>query len=40
MSVLSGGRKKRRRSSVTVWLWVVAATLAGCVAAAAVIARI
>jgi hypothetical protein len=38
--VLNGGRQMLRRPTVTVWLWVVAATLASCVAAAAMIARI
>jgi hypothetical protein len=39
-SVLSGGRKKRRRPTLTVWLWLTAAAVASFVAAAAVIARV
>ena len=38
-SLLSGGRKRRRQWTLAHWLWLVAVTLAGFVAAALLIVR-
>jgi hypothetical protein len=40
MTLLTGGRKRRRRDSLTVWLWMTAAALASVIAAVAVFDRI
>ena len=40
MTFLTGGRKRRTRVSLTVWLWITAVATAGVIAAVAVIARI
>jgi hypothetical protein len=40
MTFLSGGRKRRTRGSLTVWLWITAIATASVIAAVAVIARI
>jgi hypothetical protein len=40
MTFLSGGRTKRRRPTLTVWLWVLAAAVAGFVAVVALVVRI
>ena len=40
MTFLTGGRKRRTRASLTVWLWITAIATASVIAAIAVIARI
>jgi hypothetical protein len=40
MTFLSGGRRRKRRPGMAVWLWLLATGLASVVAAAAVITRI
>jgi len=40
MTFLTGGRKRRTRVSLTVWLWITAVATAGVIAAVAVIARV